>query len=445
MSALMSQNELIKQQATQIAESLGAGPEQLLFKIMNAYLQVPKQIENWLQPHCNRLSGFSWMPKGLALHIKAAPGWINNNLLTQDYNKTAGIKLGKWNMGQFIARGTLPSVLTILMVGALGGRLKAAFSREKVSLIEVRDILFRDPATFFVILYALDPSVKRLSQGLEKIFGMSLVHGGELLGYGQLENLYTILHPNNIRDLALNAGNDKGIQIAFSKMRSVISHPDILGPLKDYEEALQNLMKARGSSSISLTTLNQGDHAELAKTLHTLSETAFEKLQVLNRIDLANSEKMISLAKTNNVFQSLKAFGAQRPLFKEMFLKQSLLGRNIASLVGIFVVGGVLGFGIPYLNLWAEKKLPLTKTKKGNLKMELNNQTKPSQGDLFVEKTPAPATSQVLQQTPPVYVADTSYQYSPYKPYVNNRPMYTSWVGPHQYPGAYSSPISRWN
>jgi hypothetical protein len=280
-------------------------------------------------------------------------------ILAQDYHEVASLP----KLGRVVVEPPIGALVVLLFGFALSGRLFNAVARAADGdRRELRDILFRDIPTFTLILFALNPMVRLMSQRLEKLKGIQLVQNGKVFGYSELDNIYRVDSANRLKSILAKPQNTKGVLNAIdNSMKNPHLSPALKSMLGKYKDAVQDAIKI---------ATNKGAHSpEFEKAAHK----AYKMLNVME-ISREGYLKQIGNGQataTSKLIQKFTTdFNNKVPTFNKMFSSYAKSSRVWANAVAFGIVIGLLGFGVTWFNKWFTEKEYEKLTKQQNSKPE---------------------------------------------------------------------------
>jgi hypothetical protein len=336
--------------------------------------------------------------------------------LAFDYQQMEKIPL----LGRAIVSPPLGAMAVALYLFGLGSRWGFALKRAHGDYRELRDISIRDILTFSVVLFALKPMVRATSKLIQKSIGIQLVQkaikhpmpdkrflgqlknspiGEFLLGkeevfsHSSLEKIYTISSPNRLKTILLNHVSPRGVKKAIEEF-SKTQNSEHQALLKEFQTHLEEAMKAKGVAV--------NPHVEQAL----------------------------------NLVEKLETIGA-----KKIFTNYAQSNWAKPNLLSFLVVGGILGFGIPWFNIWFTKR-EYKKKMAQVVQAPLNLSKQPAKPIQVEQPSPAivnnPPQNNFQVPANPFYPAQYAYAYPqtytyPYTNAYYNAPYAASYTAPWQY------------
>lgn len=301
-------------------------------------------------------------------------GPIATVLGKHDYHEMARLAIPKVaDFGRIVVEPPKGALVVLLFGFTLMGRLSHAAKRAiGGDRRELRDIFFRDIPTFAIILFALDPIMKKLSMFLEKRNGIQLIkpgvykpgvgmfnnflkrigafHTAEAFTYSQLEDVYRLSSKTKLSAVLANSVNHKGVLQAIDNTMSNGNLSNaMINTLKRFRHHVAQALKSASSGGSMAATLKN-------TVFNTHVGEAFGYLGKLNTLRDEWVKETLrrsgGAAGPSFLMKWIRSYTSNVPAFKDMFLayaKNSRVWSNVAA-YGIQIA--ILGIGIPLFNKW---------------------------------------------------------------------------------------------
>jgi hypothetical protein len=326
---------------------------------------LPQQIDHFATQQTLKNPGLNPFKQGWNLLINRVQ-WLGKTVVDQDYRsfpKAFGTSLVQPPMGM---------LSYLLFPLTIGPRVIRAYERGKPynDYREIGDILRRDLLTVTIFLYGLDPLNRVLMGAQQKLSGLKLLQGHDLLKYSDIDRYYSLSHPEGWRTLVsmLDDGHEKGLRKAMTGLYdgglAKQGEPKLQKLIGQVTEKLEDLMAAHQYHRRFTPTATSRLHPEVAEK----AQSAVRVLQHLEaeRVHLAKpaAQAMANLQKQGRLATLGHAVGelfrrpsaatlANRlPKFTEFVAECARTARNQVDVLSFGLIVVAIGWLPLFINQW---------------------------------------------------------------------------------------------
>ena len=259
-----------------------------------------------------------------------------------DFREFTEVVLGKAKFT--ISAPPIGAMILLLFPFTIGPRLYNAYKRGKKSndLREVGDVLRRDVTAISLFLFLLNPLLKLMNKGKQKMDGLQLVddQAGKVITYTQFQN-YKIDSAQALRQM-VREGNGAGILKAFKTLSdrglSKTGDQSLANSIAKIQELAPKMVNAFENRS-------EKEFVELSEAIFT----QMEKSETLRAKALQAAEKGGSAA-------LVKAAKGLKGEFKDVIVNYAKSRRLPSDLLGFIICIGAIGYFPVWFNDVLSKK-----------------------------------------------------------------------------------------
>ncbi len=263
--------------------------------------------------------------------------WLTNKFLDYDYKSY--IKVGKYQL----SRPSPGAFAMMLFPFTIAPRLIQAIKRsENGDRSEFYDILRRDIPTIAILLYALDPLQKFLTQQMQKFSGVKLV-GDEILQAREATLNYAVDSEKALAAILREKGNTpealrKALDnVAERWINNAQANTETVAQVNKLKETVEKMIEAHGKGKAGAAQVDK------------YSAQAFKLIEGLERW---KTNKLAGLAEA-----SQKEITNAFPSIKEFFARYAHTRRLPVDIVSfILVCVGIGWLPVWFNDLWNRKK-----------------------------------------------------------------------------------------
>jgi hypothetical protein len=293
---------------------------------------------------------------------------LSNSLLTHDFSK----RVPMFNWGKVAVRPPLGALGISFYLGIIPSRLYAATKRPDTDPGEYLDIIIRDVLSISAFVYALEPCRNFVGNILEKRTGLKFMEHGEAMGYGSIDDLYRVTHPNRLLQLVSNPANHKGVRTV---LRAMGNNKYLNAFYKEEPQVLKQFDQFKGLMNAMMEDVQRRKlGGQFGKVLNdpALRQMAKDGYGMVNQMESRLQNRFFSqagdLAKKGVRIRDLYKV----PTFKNMFAMAANASRVWIDVAGFAIVIGFLGFGVTKFNEW------YTEMRENKRRIAAGNQPLPS-------------------------------------------------------------------
>ncbi len=295
---------------------------------------------------------------------------VTEKLFDWDYQIMAKLPVA----GSVVVEPPIGALIILLFGFTLTGRLFHALHRAiGGDRRELRDIMIRDLPTFSLILFALKPSVKKLSQIFQKLRHITLLpKKGDAFSYSVLKDLYTVQSKENLAKIfEMNKEDPQGLLNALEntgkKLGALAEHNEQYKPLVTafdaYHKAIENAFNAYRKAieeAAKNTAQGAAKTAVNAEAGESFKDAAAAVIQKVEPVETLKNAAATVFDKFKGLESAKALLGEDLrkglPSFPEIFASYAKGSRVWANIISYAVVIAALGYGVTAINKWITER-----------------------------------------------------------------------------------------